>query len=85
MLFSKNGKNDLDPDGNAIRYLEDNWWGVKGIFTDNDYKIYDLEYDNKQIITSLKGTEGYQQKWSLNYYNHIKECIVLFLQQDIKK
>ena len=55
------------------------WWGVIGIFTDNDYNVYDLECNNNQIITSLKETKEYQNQWSFEYYNHIKECIQLFM------
>ena len=26
------------------------WWGVIGIFTDADYHVYDLEYNDERVL-----------------------------------
>ena len=50
------------------------WFGIKGIFVNKNYEVFDLEYDNGKIIK--KYSESYSWKWSDNYYNNIKHKIV---------
>ena len=54
------------------------WWGIKGIFTDLEYNIFDLEYYDNSIITELYGGKKYQYQWSMNYYNNLKKKIDAF-------
>ena len=49
------------------------WWGVRGILTDVDYNVYDLEYEDKRIITEYK--EKYSKEWSKGYYENVKRKV----------
>ncbi len=49
------------------------WLGLIDIFTDKDYNIYDLEYDDGTIITTY--SEDYKSQWSENYYKNVKDKI----------
>lgn len=55
------------------------WWGVKGIFTDENYNVYDLEFEEKHIISGLRGVAEYQAQWSIDYYNNLKKRIDLYM------
>ncbi len=53
------------------------WFNVKGIFTDDNYKVFDLEYnDRKRTINKYSELYGY--KWSDNYYENVKKKIKEF-------
>lgn len=54
------------------------WLGVKGIFTDENYGVYDLEYDDGRVITSYRSPAEYQRQWSIAYYNNLKKKILKF-------
>lgn len=49
------------------------WFGVKGIFTDEKYNVLDLEFETDKIITSYKSTAEYHKQWTDVYYNNIKK------------
>lgn len=57
------------------------WWGVKGIFTDSDYNVYDLEMNAGESINDYRSRGYYKTQWSQNYYNNLKECISWFQEQ----
>lgn len=61
------------------------WWGIKGIFTDEDYNVYDLEFEEKHIITDLREVAEYQAQWSMNYYNNLKKRIDLYMKNSADK
>lgn len=71
-------------DMNSFENLID-WWGVKGIFTDYEYNIYDLEYSDNRKIASYKSNEEYQQPWSMTYYNNLKQKIMLHMKFNEKR
>ena len=49
-----------------------NRFGVKGIFTDDDYNVFDLESDEGRIISSYKSSEEYKLQWTDCYYKNLK-------------
>ena len=51
------------------------WWRVKGIFTDSQYNVYDLELGNDCIITEYRRVSEYREQWSRQYYENLKEKI----------
>ena len=53
------------------------WFNVKGIFTDDNYKVFDLEYDDRKK-TINKYSELYGYEWSDNYYENVKKKIKEF-------
>lgn len=57
------------------------WWGVKGIFTDEDYDIYDLEYEESQCIKTHKDSKEYRKQWSLAYYQNLKRKIDMYFER----
>ena len=48
-------------------------YGIYGIFVNENLDIYDLESNDKSIITDYN--EIYKWKWSSNYYNNLKRKI----------
>lgn len=54
------------------------WMGLKGIFTDENYAVFDLEKDDG---STLNINTKYQSEWSWSkkYYQHIKDKIRLFM------
>ncbi len=52
------------------------WWGVRGIFTTNNYEVFDIEKNNGTIITEYR--EEYPWSWSDTYYAGLKEKIQMF-------
>ncbi len=59
---------------NFENYID--WLGIKGIFTDQNYEIYDLECNNQDLIKSYANT--YSKVWTEQYYKNIKKKINLF-------
>lgn len=49
------------------------WLGIKGIFTDGNNEVFDLEYNDGTIIKGY--AEKYDWKWSDAYYENLKEKI----------
>ncbi len=49
------------------------WFGIKGIFTNEKYEIYNLEKNDGSIITNY--LPKYPWEWSDDYYNNIKQKI----------
>lgn len=49
------------------------WLGIKGIFTDENNEVFDLEYNDGTIIKGY--AEKYDWKWSDAYYENLKEKI----------
>jgi hypothetical protein len=52
------------------------WYGVYGIFVNEDYEVYDLEHNDGRIIEDY--AESYAWKWSDEYYNNLKAKIKEF-------
>lgn len=52
-------------------------YGVKGIFVNDDYEVYDLEKGNGSVITDYD--ERYTWFWSDSYYNNLKNKIDEFM------
>lgn len=52
------------------------WWGVRGIFTTNNYEVIDIEKNNGAIITEY--SVEYPWSWSNRYYVGLKEKIQMF-------
>ena len=58
------------------------WWGVRDIFTDNDYNVFDLEYNGDFLVKTHRKIPEYEMQWSEKYYRNVKECIKLFMRND---
>jgi len=54
------------------------WWGVKGIFTNEKYEVFDLESEIGELIIDYKEVKEYQMQWSRTYYNNLKKKIIMF-------
>ena len=55
------------------------WWGVIGIFTDADYHVYDLEYNDERVLEISLIDVEYTKLWNEDYYIHMKECIEIYI------
>lgn len=49
------------------------WFGIKGIFTDENYNVFDLDFESDKIITSYDPVSKYHRQWTDVYYNNIKK------------
>ena len=58
------------------------WWGVRDIFTDNDYNVFDLECNGDFYVKTHKKISEYEMQWSEKYYRNVKECIRLLMRND---
>lgn len=64
----------LDEIKSFENYVE--WLGLRGIFTNDNYEVFDLELNDGTIITTY--ANEYSKKWSSQYYNNIKKKIEQF-------
>lgn len=55
------------------------WYGIKGIFVNDDYDVYDLEKGEGNIIEKYRDSYGW--KWSDAYYENLKKCIDQFMKK----
>lgn len=55
------------------------WLGIKGIFTDESYNVYDLEYVDNRILREYKNLHEYNRAWSNAYYNNLKSKINIYI------
>lgn len=67
----------------SFEYLID-WLGVKGIFTDAFYNVYDLEHTDNRIIKEYRTLQEYQEPWNDAYYENLKSLIDMYV-KDITK
>lgn len=63
----------------AIRSFEKlvDWFGIKGIFVNDSYEVYDIEKGQDQVITDY--LDEYSWEWSSDYYNNLKLYIEQFM------
>lgn len=54
------------------------WLGVKGIFTDDSYNVFDLEYADNRVISGYRTVQEYQDPWSAVYYTNLKFRIEMY-------
>ena len=54
------------------------WLKIRGIFTNEDYEVLDIEKGDGSIITDY--LNSYPRKWSDNYYSSLKKRIELFME-----
>ena len=54
-----------------------NLYGIKGIFVNDDYEVYDLEKGDRNILTTYSDT--YTWDWSDSYYDNLKKKIDEFM------
>ena len=52
------------------------WLGIKGIFVNEDYEVYDIEKGDGSVIKGYN--DVYPRTWSDDYYNNLKKKIELF-------
>lgn len=52
------------------------WLNVKGIFTNENYEVYNLEKNDGSIITDY--LPSYSYEWTDTYYNNIKQKIEIY-------
>lgn len=53
------------------------WFGVKNIFTDDNYNVLDIEKNDGSIISDYMTV--YKKEWSNDYYNFAKKKIDAFM------
>ena len=63
--------------GNLPDVIQYDWYGVKGIFTNNNYEIFDIQTGDGSVITDYSGMQGWD--WNMRYYNNLKERIDVFI------
>ena len=56
------------------------WLGVKRIFTDESYNVYDLEYTDGRAIKEYCTLQEYQEPWSDAYYENLKARIDMYME-----
>ncbi len=61
------------------------WLGVKGIFTDDFYNVFDLEYADNEIIKEYRTLQEYQEPWSDVYYENLKSRIDMYVKGEIRE
>ncbi len=61
------------------------WLGVKGIFTDDFYNVYDLEHEDNRIIKEYRTLQEYQESWSDAYYENLKSRIDIYVKGEIRE
>ena len=71
--FNRNKTKQWLTDMNTFENIVD-FFGIKGIFVDNDYNVYDLE--TMGILEKYK--DSYCRCWTEQYYNNIKKKIEEF-------
>lgn len=49
------------------------WYGIKGIFVNEDYEVYDIEKGQKEVISAY--LNEYNWAWSDRYYNNLKDML----------
>lgn len=54
-----------------------NIYGIKGIFVNDNYEVYDLEKGDESIITEY--SDEYSWDWSNSYYDNLKKKIDEFM------
>ena len=55
------------------------WWGIKGIFADESYNVYDIETGS--VVDRYKSPAEYQEQWSKRFYDGLKQKIEQFHQK----
>ena len=58
------------------------WLGVRGIFTDDSYRIYDLNSTDDETVQSYWKAKDYREQWSKLYYTNLKIRIGMFLKRN---
>ena len=53
------------------------WYGIKGIFVDENYDVYDIEKGHGAVISEY--LTDYSWFWSNEYYNNLKDCVDQFM------
>jgi hypothetical protein len=51
------------------------WYGIKNIFVNDNYEVYDLEEENGTIIKEYKDEKDYKWEWSEKYYDNLKKMV----------
>lgn len=49
------------------------WYGIKGIFVDEDYNVFDIEKGNGTCIRDYAASYAWQ--WSSSYYDNLKKIV----------
>ncbi len=52
------------------------WLGIRGIFTNEEYEVFDLEKNDGSIITNYR--KSYSKEWSDEYYKAMQRKIEIF-------
>lgn len=55
------------------------WYGIEGIFVDENYEIYDIEKGDGSCITNY--CNQYSWWWSDTYYNNLKKSIDKYMEK----
>lgn len=53
------------------------WYGVKNIFTNDKYEVYDMEQGNDVLIVDY--LDIYKWQWSDRYYQNLQSCVNQFM------
>lgn len=54
-------------------------YGIKGIFVNDDYEVFDLEKTDDGIITGY--CDEYRWEWTNSYYDNLKGKIEIFMKK----
>lgn len=49
------------------------WYGIRGILTNEDYEVYDLEFSDGRVISEYPSE--FHQKWTKEYYINLRKKI----------
>jgi hypothetical protein len=55
------------------------WYGIEGIFVNDNYDVYDIERGNGKVISAH--LDKYDRDWSENYYRNLQEYVVRFIRK----
>lgn len=70
-----NTKAWLDSLGSFEKLVD--WFGIKGIFVNESYEVFDIEKGQSEVISGY--LDEYNWAWSNNYYNNLKGYVEQFM------
>ena len=55
------------------------WYGIEGIFVNDNYDVYDIEQGNGKVISAH--LDKYDWDWSENYYSNLRGFVDRFVKK----
>lgn len=56
------------------------WYGIKGIFVNDSYEVFEIEKGQSEVIRDYMDTYGWE--WSSVYYENLKKFVDQFMNKD---